>query len=61
MALKDRVYDVVLPVGWKLNQKAQKYIYPSFTKRVATDELVFLNMGYEEDPPMAIPLSANLG
>lgn len=59
MALKNRVYDVVLPVGWKLNQKAQKYIYPSFTKRVAADELVFLNMGYEEDPPMAVPLESS--
>jgi hypothetical protein len=47
MALKDRVYGVVFPIGWKLNQQAQKYIYPAFTKRVAADELVFLNMGYE--------------
>ncbi|KZS54737.1 fatty-acid O-methyltransferase Mtf2 [Mycobacterium ostraviense] len=56
MALKDRLWGVVLPIGWKLNQKAQKYMYSSSTKRYAGDELVFLNTGYEEEPPMAIPL-----
>jgi SAM-dependent methyltransferase len=34
-----------------------RYMYPIVT-RFGNDDLVFLNWGYEEDPPMAIPLSA---
>jgi ubiquinone/menaquinone biosynthesis C-methylase UbiE len=35
-----------------------RVIYPLLTSLVRTDEeVVFLNDGYEEDPPMAVPLS----
>ncbi|HYB37983.1 MAG TPA: class I SAM-dependent methyltransferase [Mycobacterium sp.] len=33
-----------------------KYYYPLLTRRLA-DELPLLNLGYEEDPPMALPLA----
>jgi len=39
------------------NHRVQKLIYPAITRRLAHDS-VFLNYGYEEDPPMAIPLDA---
>lgn len=48
---------MILPVVWKINQATQRYIYPYFTRRMSAD-VVFLNVGYEEDPPMAIPLDA---
>ena len=35
-----------------------KYSYPLLT-RYHGDDVVFLNAGYEEDPPMAIPLAAS--
>jgi ubiquinone/menaquinone biosynthesis C-methylase UbiE len=35
-----------------------KYGYRIMTKRLGDDEAHFLNWGYEEDPPMAIPLEA---
>ena len=55
MALKDFI--VRRPVVWKLSQKGQKYIYPYVTRRLGTDNVLFLNYGYEEDPPMALPLA----
>lgn len=33
--------------------------YYSFITRVSGDDLVFMNWGYEEDPPMALPLEAS--
>ena len=33
-----------------------KSFYPLVTRRLGTEELLFLNDGYEEDPPMALPL-----
>lgn len=33
-----------------------KYWYPFMTRRVTKDDVVFLNWGYEEDPPMGLPL-----
>jgi len=35
------------------------YWYPFLTRRTAADDVVFLNYGYEEDPPMALPLAAS--
>ena len=35
------------------------YWYPFLTRRLNADDVVFLNYGYEEDPPMAIPLAAS--
>jgi len=37
----------------------QKHIYPVVTRRFAADDVVFINYGYEEDPPMALPLDAS--
>lgn len=33
--------------------------YPYMTRRLRSDDVLFLNYGYEEDPPMGIPLSAS--
>lgn len=33
-----------------------RHWYPFLTRTFGADEAVFLNMGYEEDPPMALPL-----
>lgn len=35
----------------------QKFLYRYLTHRLAADDVLFLNYGYEEDPPMGIPLS----
>src|SRR5258705_6568201 len=40
-------------------QKLWKRWYPSLTRRHSADDLLFLNFGYEEDPPMALPLVAS--
>jgi ubiquinone/menaquinone biosynthesis C-methylase UbiE len=40
-----------------LYKRMFKYWYPLMTRRlVRQEDVVFLNWGYEEDPPMAIPL-----
>jgi ubiquinone/menaquinone biosynthesis C-methylase UbiE len=36
---------------------SNKYWYPLVTRRLNSEDVVFLNYGYEEDPPMAVPLS----
>ena len=36
-----------------------KYGYPLGTRLMGADAMLFLNYGYEEDPPMALPLSAS--
>jgi SAM-dependent methyltransferase len=36
-----------------------KYGYPIGTRLMGADELLFINWAYEEDPPMALPLSAS--
>jgi integrase len=40
----------------KLNRE---YWYPFVTRRIDADDVVFLNFGYEEDPPMGLPLAAS--
>jgi SAM-dependent methyltransferase len=57
-----RVYDRLLPaiVGFShrhLGKQIGKYGYSFMTRRLGTEEVLFLNWGYEEDPPMALPLS----
>jgi hypothetical protein len=38
-------------------KKVFKYWYPFMTRRlVGHEDVVFLNWGYEEDPPMGLPL-----
>lgn len=34
-----------------------KYWYPLITRRWEKEDVIFLNWGYEEDPPMGLPLS----
>jgi ubiquinone/menaquinone biosynthesis C-methylase UbiE len=41
----------------RLYKKIFKYWYPMMTRRLGQqDDVVFLNWGYEEDPPMGLPL-----
>jgi len=34
-----------------------KYWYPVISRRLENEDLVFINWGYEEDPPMGLPLA----
>lgn len=48
----------VKPLGsysW-FKKAMNKYWYPYVTRRWDQDDVVFLNWGYEEDPPMGLPL-----
>jgi ubiquinone/menaquinone biosynthesis C-methylase UbiE len=36
-----------------------KYWYPFVTRRLDAEDVDFLNYGYEEDPPMGLPLAAS--
>ncbi|WP_041312794.1 phthiotriol/phenolphthiotriol dimycocerosates methyltransferase [Mycobacterium sp. JS623] len=36
-----------------------KYWYPFVTRRLKPEDVLFLNLGYEEDPPMGLPLGAS--
>lgn len=50
----------VKPLGsyaW-FKKAINKYWYPFVTRKWDQDDVVFLNWGYEEDPPMRLPLSA---
>lgn len=62
MALKEHLnpFDVQLrkELGEKSVKFANKYLYPYVTGRFAPEDVVFLNYGYEEDPPMDLPLDA---
>ncbi|MGV0642173.1 phthiotriol/phenolphthiotriol dimycocerosates methyltransferase [Mycolicibacterium sp. XJ879] len=42
-----------------LGKLVGKYGYSLMTRRLGDDEVLFLNWGYEEDPPMDLPLSAS--
>ncbi|MGB8390298.1 phthiotriol/phenolphthiotriol dimycocerosates methyltransferase [Mycobacterium sp.] len=58
MAFKAPVVDN--PFGIiQITHKYQKYIYPLLTRVLASRDVVFLNFGYEEDPPMSLPLAAS--
>jgi ubiquinone/menaquinone biosynthesis C-methylase UbiE len=49
----------VKPIGsysWFKNTM-NKYWYPFITRRWGKDDVTFLNWGYEEDPPMGLPLA----
>jgi len=39
------------------NRFVSKLFYRIQTHLVAAEDVVFLNIGYEEDPPMALPLA----
>ena len=46
-----------LTYSLSFNRLVSKYFYRIQTRLFATDDVVFLNIGYEEDPPMALPLA----
>lgn len=37
--------------------RVQRFTFPYMTKKLKDDDLVFINYGYEEDPPLNLPLS----
>lgn len=43
----------------RFQRKYQKYGYSLLTRRLSRDDVVFLNFGYEEDPPMSLPLDTS--
>jgi SAM-dependent methyltransferase len=51
---------LLLRVTWipRVTQFLSQYLYPAITRLVRHDDVIFLNYGYEEDPPMALPLAA---
>jgi ubiquinone/menaquinone biosynthesis C-methylase UbiE len=51
MSLKDRLTIPIL-------EFFAKHYYP-FITRISGDDLVFMNWGYEEDPPMTLPLEGS--
>jgi len=55
--LKNRFFRHVM--FWKISQRVQKYFYPYVTRRLGADDVLFFNYGYEQDPPMAVPLGAS--
>jgi ubiquinone/menaquinone biosynthesis C-methylase UbiE len=57
MTLKNRVFRHL--IFWKVSQQGQKYFYPYATRPLGADDVLFLNYGYEQDPPMALPLEAS--
>jgi ubiquinone/menaquinone biosynthesis C-methylase UbiE len=43
------------PLAFRISAK---YVYPLATRFLEKDDVAFFNFGYEEDPPMAVPLDA---
>ena len=64
MALIDRLLNkspsfvTRLAFGPFFGKTTGKFLFP-FLTRGRADEMLFINWGYEEDPPMAVPLSAS--
>jgi SAM-dependent methyltransferase len=48
-----------LRMAWfpPIAQFVAHYLYPIITRLVSKDDVIFLNYGYEENPPMALPLT----
>jgi fatty-acid O-methyltransferase len=38
---------------------SQRFVYRAIARRLSADDVVFLNYGYEDDPPMGLPLSVS--
>jgi SAM-dependent methyltransferase len=52
--------DYITDIGVRLFKAVQNnYWYPLLTRRLDAEEVIFLNYGYEEDPPMGLPLAAS--
>jgi ubiquinone/menaquinone biosynthesis C-methylase UbiE len=47
------------PILLKLSNLRFKYGYRFLSRLLTRDDVLFLNYGYEEDPPMAVPLAAS--
>jgi ubiquinone/menaquinone biosynthesis C-methylase UbiE len=62
MALKDRLRPLDKKRRNELGEKsvkfAHKFLYPYVTRRFSVEDVVCLNYGYEEDPPMDLRLNA---
>jgi len=50
------VLDHLFAIG-RIRKALWQHWYPFLTRRLRRDDILFLNYAYEEDPPMAIPLS----
>jgi ubiquinone/menaquinone biosynthesis C-methylase UbiE len=48
---------MVITYFLSFNRLVSKSFYSIQTRMFGTDDVVFLNIGYEEDPPMALPLA----
>jgi SAM-dependent methyltransferase len=57
-AMTGTLRQYVKPIGGYSSFKKimNKYWYPYITRRWNDEDVVFLNWGYEEDPPMGLPL-----
>jgi ubiquinone/menaquinone biosynthesis C-methylase UbiE len=52
--------DYINDIGVRLYKGlTNKYWYPFLSRRLDAEDLTCLNYGYEEDPPMALPLAAS--
>ena len=53
--------DLLLRLGYIsfLNKLFATYFYPNVTRLYRANDVVFFNYGYEEDPPMSVPLAAS--
>ena len=52
--------DHLTDIGVRLFKAVQNnYWYPFLTRRLNAEDLTCLNYGYEEDPPMGLPLAAS--
>jgi SAM-dependent methyltransferase len=51
-----RAIKLIDPFPW-LKIAINKYWYPLITRRWANEDITFLNWGYEEDPPLGLPLA----
>jgi SAM-dependent methyltransferase len=50
----------ITDIGFRLFKAVENnYWYPYLSRRLDAEDLTCLNYGYEEDPPMALPLAAS--
>ncbi|KUH80881.1 MULTISPECIES: phthiotriol/phenolphthiotriol dimycocerosates methyltransferase [unclassified Mycobacterium] len=59
MEVKDRVRHAIQSVDEVGLSRLHRSMYRYFTRRLRPNDSAFLNVGYEEDPPMALPLEAS--
>lgn len=59
MEVKESVRNAFKSIDTMGLQHLHRYMYRYFTRRLSPGDSAFLNVGYEEDPPMALPLDAS--